>query len=222
MSQQAIQQQPIVLEKPVIKKKASKALVPSIIFASLSIIASAIICIYGFMNEIGMGLENVVFAIASIVVLVYAMSKSSVSAILKGIIFIAVAAMHGIYYCSNAVQRSITILKYYFAGNGNGADCYFGFVQLAVVLFFAIYVIVNVIRSFMNAKKASMFMNVMGYFAVLFTIVCFVVDFASGNKNLFAFKFIPIDLGFITLVLADIFAVNAGHFSGQMGLAAKN
>ena len=59
----------------------------------------------------------------------------------------------------------------------------------------------------MNSKKTSMLMVVSGYFTALLVIVCFVVDFASKIDGLFAFKFIPIDLGFVLLILADIFAV---------------
>ena len=72
--------------------------------------------------------------------------------------------------------------------------------------FFAIYVIMNVIRSFMNSKKSSMAMLVCAYFTMLFVVVCFIVDYASDVRGLFAFKFIPTDLGLVTLILADIFA----------------
>ena len=41
---------------------------------------------------------------------------------------------------------------------------------------------------------------------MLLIVVCFVVDFASDKRGLFAFNFIPVDQGLVTLILADIFA----------------
>ena len=196
--------------KPIEKKKASKALIPAIIIAVLSMIASVAISIHGFgEKEIGMGIENIVFALTAIFVIVYATSKSAIPAIIKGVLFIATTVLHVIYFCIPGAKLAKIKLTSYFNGDANatGTDCYYGFVMIALILFFAIYMIMNIIRSFINSKKTSMVMAVSGYFTVLLVIVCFVVDFASKIGGLFAFKFIPIDLGFVLLILADIFAV---------------
>lgn len=196
--------------KAVEKKKASKALMPAIILGILSMIISVAICINGFAEkEIGMAIENIAFAVTALVVVIYAANKSAVVSVLKGILFIAAAVFHVIYFCIPGAVLAKDKLTSFFSGttSATGTDCYYGFVMIALIVFFAIYVLMNVIRSFMNAKTTSMFMVVCGYFTALLVIVCFVVDFASKVNGLFAFKFIPIDLGFVTLVLADIFAI---------------
>ena len=194
------------------KKKNSKALIPAILFAIISIAASVMVCLYGFKSkELGMGLENIAFALTGIFVIVYAVSKSNVTSIMKSVGFIAVAALHTIYYGIAAGKAAVTLLKNYFGGNSNAnlTDCYYGIVLILGLLTLAIYLIMNIIKGFMNSKKASMGMLVSGYFAMLLIIVCFVVDFASDKRGLFAFKFIPVDLGLIALILADIFATIA-------------
>ena len=203
-------QQPTFQGQPNVKKKNSKAFIPTIIFAILSIISSVAICINGFMDkEIGMGIENIIFAVAAIIVIIYAANKSAAMSIIKGVFFIAVTVLHVIYFCVPGAKTAINKLTNFFDGSSNatGTDCYYGFVMLLLIVFFAIYMIMNVIRSFMNAKKSSMLVVVSGYFTVLLVIVCFVVDIASKIEGLFAFGFIPIVLGFVTLVLADIFAI---------------
>ena len=194
------------------KKKNSKALIPAILFAIISIAASVMVCLYGFKSkELGMGLENIAFALTAIFVIVYAVSKSNVTSIMKSVGFIAVAALHTIYYGIAAVKAAVTLLKNYFGGNSNAnlTDCYYGIALILGLLTLAIYLIMNIIKGFMNSKKASMGMLVSGYFAMLLIIVCFVVDYASDKRGLFAFKFIPVDLGLIALILADIFATIA-------------
>lgn len=194
------------------KKKNSKALIPAILFAILSIAASVMVCLYGFKSkELGMGLENIAFALTAIFVIVYAVSKSNVTSIMKSVGFIAVAALHTIYYGIAAGKAAVTLLKNYFGGNSNAnlTDCYYGIALILGLLTLAIYLIMNIIKGFMNSKKASMGMLVSGYFAMLLIIVCFVVDYASDKRGLFAFKFIPVDLGLIALILADIFATIA-------------
>lgn len=194
------------------KKKNSKALIPAIIFAIISIAASVMVCLYGFKSkELGMGLENIAFALTAIFVIVYAVSKSNVTSIMKSVGFIAVAALHTIYYGIAAGKAAVTLLKNYFGGNSNAnlTDCYYGIALILGLLTLAIYLIMNIIKGFMNSKKASMGMLVSGYFAMLLIIVCFVVDYASDKRGLFAFKFIPVDLGLIALILADIFATIA-------------
>lgn len=194
------------------KKKNSKALIPAILFAIISIAASVMVCLYGFKSkELGMGLENIAFALTGIFVIVYAVSKSNVTSIMKSVGFIAVAALHTIYYGIAAGKAAVTLLKNYFGGNSNAnlTDCYYGIVLILGLLTLAIYLIMNIIKGFMNSKKASMGMLVSGYFAMLLIIVCFVVDYASDKRGLFAFKFIPVDLGLIALILADIFATIA-------------
>lgn len=194
------------------KKKNSKALIPAILFAIISIAASVMVCLYGFKSkELGMGLENIAFALTAIFVIVYAVSKSNVTSIMKSVGFIAVAALHTIYYGIAAGKAAVTLLKNYFGGNSNAnlTDCYYGIALILGLLILAIYLIMNIIKGFMNSKKASMGMLVSGYFAMLLIIVCFVVDYASDKRGLFAFKFIPVDLGLIALILADIFATIA-------------
>lgn len=194
------------------KKKNSKALIPAILFAIISIAASVMVCLYGFKSkELGMGLENIAFVLTAIFVIVYAVSKSNVTSIMKSFGFIAVAALHTIYYGIAAGKAAVTLLKNYFGGNSNAnlTDCYYGIALILGLLTLAIYLIMNIIKGFMNSKKASMGMLVSGYFAMLLIIVCFVVDYASDKRGLFAFKFIPVDLGLIALILADIFATIA-------------
>ena len=206
---QVAYQQPIVQTKYV-EKKASKAIIPAIMFAVLSLISSIAICIFGFMNkELGMGIENIAFALTAILVVVYAISKSYVSSLVKGILFIASAVLHTIYFCIPGAGLAIKKLTDFFDGTAGytGTDCYYGIVMVTLIIFFAIYMLMNIIRSLINSKKASMLMVVSGYFTVLLVVVCFAIDFASKIDGLLAFSCIPIDLGFITLVLADIFAV---------------
>ena len=196
--------------QPYAKKKGSKAVAPAVIFALLSFAASIMVCLFGFIKkgELGMGLENIAFALTAIFVISYAVSKSSATAVLKGIGFIAVAALHTIYFCINAIIDTKIRLSQYFGGSdkATGTDCYLGFVTIALVVFFAIYVIMNVLRSFTNSKKSSMAMLVCAYFTMLLIVVRFIIDYASDKPGIFAFKFIPIDLGLVLLILADIFA----------------
>ena len=196
--------------QPYAKKKGSKAVAPAVIFALLSFVASIMVCLFGFIKkgELGMGLENIAFALTAIFVISYAVSKSSATAVLKGIGFIAVAALHTIYFCINAIIDTKIRLSLYFGGSdkATGTDCYLGFVTIALVVFFAIYVIMNVLRSFTNSKKSSMAMLVCAYFTMLLIVVRFIIDYASDKPGIFAFKFIPIDLGLVLLILADIFA----------------
>lgn len=194
------------------KKKVSKALIPAILFAIISIAASVMVCLYGFKTkELGMGLENIAFALTAIFVIVYAVSKSGATSIMKSVGFIAVAALHTIYYGVAAGKEATTLLTSYFGGNSNAnlTDCYYGIILVLGLVALAVYLLMNIIKGFMNSKKASMGMLVSGYFAMLLIIVCFVVDFASDKRGLFAFKFVPVDLGLVALILADIFATIA-------------
>ena len=196
--------------QPYAKKKGSKAVAPAVIFALLSFAASIMVCLFGFIKkgELGMGLENIAFALTAIFVISYAVSKSSATAVLKGIGFIAVAALHTIYFCINAIIDTKIRLSQYFGGSdkATGTDCYYGIALIALLVFFAIYMIMNVIRSFTNSKKSSMAMLVCAYFTMLLVVVCFIIDYVSDVRGLFAFKFIPTDLGLVLLILADIFA----------------
>lgn len=196
--------------QPYAKKKGSKAVVPAVLFALLSFATSIMVCLYGFIKkgELGMGLENIAFALTAIFVISYAVSKSNATAVLKGIGFVAVAALHTVYYCIPAAKEAKIRLSQYFGGNdkATGTDCYYGIALIALLVFFAIYMIMNVIRSFTNSKKSSMAMLVCAYFTILLVVVCFIVDYVSDVRGLFAFKFIPTDLGLVLLILADIFA----------------
>lgn len=219
-TQPAFQEQPTFQEpfggqtytqvQPYAKKKGSKAVAPAVIFALLSFAASIMVCLFGFIKkgELGMGLENIAFALTAIFVISYAVSKSSATAVLKGIGFIAVAALHTVYYCIPAAKEAKIRLSQYFGGNdkATGTDCYYGIALIALLVFFAIYMIMNVIRSFTNSKKSSMAMLVCAYFTMLLVVVCFIIDYVSDVRGLFAFKFIPTDLGLVLLILADIFA----------------
>ena len=219
-TQPAFQEQPTFQEpfggqtytqvQPYAKKKGSKAVAPAVIFALLSFAASIMVCLFGFIKkgELGMGLENIAFALTAIFVISYAVSKSSATAVLKGIGFIAVAALHTVYYCIPAAKEAKIRLSQYFGGNdkATGTDCYYGIALIALLVFFAIYMIMNVIRSFTNSKKSSMAMLVCAYFTMLLIVVRFIIDYASDKPGIFAFKFIPTDLGLVLLILADIFA----------------
>lgn len=191
------------------KKKSSKALIPAILFAIISIAASVMICLSGFKSkELGMAFENIAFCLTSIFVITYAVSKSNATSIIKSVGFVAVAVLHTIYYGIAAGKEAVTLLKSYFGGNSNAnlTDCYYGIALILGLVTLAVYLIMNIIKGFTNSKKASMGMLVSGYFAMLLIVVCFVVDFASDKRGLFAFNFIPVDLGLVTLILADIFA----------------
>ena len=128
-TQPAFQEQPTFQEpfggqtytqvQPYAKKKGSKAVAPAVIFALLSFAASIMVCLFGFIKkgELGMGLENIAFALTAIFVISYAVSKSSATAVLKGIGFIAVAALHTVYYCIPAAKEAKIRLSQYFGGN---------------------------------------------------------------------------------------------------------
>lgn len=191
-------------------KKASKAMIPAVIFAILSVITSVVVGVFGFMQgEIGMGLENIAFVFCSVMILIYAASKSGITSIMKGIGFVTVAVFHIIYYGIAAGKEAVTLLGQFFGGNSNanGTDCYYGIALIAGLIFFAIYVLMNIIKGFINSNKASMLMLVSGYFTVLLVVACFIIDVVSDKRGLFAFKFIPVDLGLVMLIIADIFAV---------------
>ena len=138
-------------------KKTSKATVPAVIFAILSVILSSMVCLFGFIkkNDLGMGLENVAFIVCSVLVIIYAVSNTKITGFLKGIGFIAVAALHTAYYCIPAAKEASIRLSEYFKGNekATGTDCFYGIILIAFIAFFAIYMLINVLKSFMNSKK---------------------------------------------------------------------
>ena len=195
--------------KAVEKKKASKALMPAIILGILSMIISVAISIHFFADkEVGKAIGYIIFTIAALVVAIYAANKSAIISILKGILFTGVAVFFTMYFIIEGTITTKDILSDYFSSSATvtGTDVYFAFVMIALIVFFAIYMIMNIIRSFINSKSTSMLMVVSGYFSALLVTVCFVLHFAAKRPEVFAFKFIPIDLGFVTLILADILA----------------
>ena len=160
------------------KKKSSKALIPAILFAIISIAASVMICLSGFKSkELGMAFENIAFCLTSIFVITYAVSKSNAASIIKSVGFVALAVLHTIYYGIAAGKEAVTLLKSYFGGNSNAnlTDCYYGIALILGLVTLAVYLIMNIIKGFTNSKKASMGMLVSGYFAMLLIVVCFVV-----------------------------------------------
>lgn len=202
---QPVYQQP-VFKNQIPVKKGSKAMIPAMIFVVLSVFASIMVSISSFMGgEVGVGFENIAFAVCSILIAVYATSKSTVTSVLKGVGLVAVTALHAIFYGVAGFMTAIGI----FGTAKNGTDYYFAVILLLELILFYTYMIVNIIRCFMNSKKVSSVMLLFGYLSALLMVAAFVVDAVSRlNMNeVFAFGFIPNDLGLVCMILADIFAV---------------
>ena len=219
--QQTFQQQPAFQQQPEFqqfvtqlpakqKLKSSKATVPAVIFAIISILASVMISIFGFMTngKLGMGIANVVFAITAIFVVMYAISNTSVTAILKGVGILGTATVYIIFYGIGLFKSANTHVGGFFSDNkkATGTDFYFGILIYIMLLCFIVYALINLIKCFTNSATVSMAMGVCGYFAMLIMLTVFIISAISGFKGLLAFKFIPTSLGVITLILADIFA----------------
>lgn len=190
------------------KKKGSKATVPAVIFGLLSLVASVLIAVDFFINKkdgLTVGIENIVFALTSIFVIVYAVSKSAASSVLKGVSLLAVLALHVIFYGISAFRSVFVIF-----GDANSlTDIYYAVILLIELICLYIYLLICTIKSFANSKKASTFTLLLGYLAAILMIAVFVVDCVSIDKNIFAMKFIPVDAGLILLIIADIFATIA-------------
>ena len=194
--QQSVQQMPV--------KKGSKAAVPAAIFLILSVITSIMISLSSFLDgKIGIGVENIGFVVSAILITVFAFSTSGITSILKGVGLSIATVLHVIFFGVSAFMAVFDIF-----GNAEaGIDYYNATILLLELVCFYVYMLMNIIRSFMNSKKASSVMLLLGYIAALLIVVAFVIDWVSDINGLFAFKFIPIDLGLVFMVLGDIFAV---------------
>lgn len=198
--QQPVQQMPVT--------KGSKAVIPAVIFLVLSVFASVMISVSSFLDgKAGVGVENIGFAVASILIIVYAVSKSTVSSVLKGIGLLIVTVLHAIFFGVSQFMGSFDI----FGDAEAGIDYYYAVVILLELICFYVYMVINIIRSFTNSKKASSVMLLLGYISALMIIVAFVINWVSesNSSSLFAFKFIPVDLGLVFMIFGDIFAVIA-------------
>ena len=111
---QPVYQQP-VFKNQIPVKKGSKAMIPAMIFVVLSVFASIMVSISSFMGgEVGVGFENIAFAVCSILIAVYATSKSTVTSVLKGVGLVAVTALHAIFYGVAGFMTAIGIFAYTF------------------------------------------------------------------------------------------------------------
>ena len=202
---QPVYQQPIA-QNQIPLKKGSKATVPAVIFAVLAVLSSVMICVSAFIKgDMGTGFENIAFALCSVLIIVFAVSKSGISSILKGVGLVIVTALHVIFFGVAAFGACFDIF-----GNAKaGIDYYYAVILLLELVLLYVFMLLNIVRSFMNAKKASSIMLLVGYIAGLLIIAAFVVDVVSELAGLFAFGFIPIDLGLVLMLLADIFAIIA-------------
>ena len=193
------------------KLKSSKATVPAFIFGSISVLLSIMISIYGFMTDgkLGIGIANVLFATTAVFVIMYAVSVSQTTAILKGVGLLATAVVYVVWYAISSVKEATTHISQYFKNSkkATGTDFYYGIVIYILLVCFAIYLIISLIKCFTNSKKVSMTKLVCGYFTMLLLVVVFVVAMVSKQNGLLAFKFIPTTFGLATLILADIFAI---------------
>lgn len=208
---QPVYQQPVqpVFQQPVQQmpvRKGSKAVIPAVIFLILSVFASIMISVSSFIDgKVGIGVENIGFAVASVLIIVYAVSKSTVSSVLKGAGLLVATVLHVIFFGVSAFMACFDIF-----GNAEaGIDYYYAVILLLELICFYVYMLVNIIRSFINCKKASSVMLLFGYISALLIIVAFVIDMVSDINGLFAFKFIPVDLGLVFMIFGDIFAVVA-------------
>lgn len=202
-SVQTMYQQPIYHNK-MPKEKGSKASVAAVVLGILAVLASVMISLSSFLGkEAGVGVENIVFAVSSILIIIYAVSNSTVSSIIKGVGLAAATVLHIIFFGVSAFKASFDIF-----GNAEaGIDYYYAVILLIELVLFYVYMLMNIIRSFINSKGASAIMLLFGYISALLMIAVFVIDYVSDTKGLFAFKFIPVDLGLVLMIIADIFAV---------------
>lgn len=208
---QPVYQQPVqpmyqqaVYNNKMPKKKSSKASVAAVIFGILAVLSSVMISLSSFLDkEAGVGVENIAFAVSSILIVIYAVSNSTVSSIIKGVGLVAATVLHIIFFGVSAFKASFDIF-----GNAEaGIDYYYAIILLIELVLFYVYMLMNIIRSFMNSKNPSAIMLLFGYISALLMIAAFVIDYVSDTNGLFAFKFIPVDLGLVLMIIADIFAV---------------
>ncbi len=183
--------------------KKSNTSVAGMILLVLALLASVAISIGHFLDgEVGMGIANIGYVAATICLIVYCVSNKRIGSILKGISLIIVLGVNIAFAGISAIGASFDIF-----GNAKaGIDYYYAIVLLLQYVFLYLYLIVSIIRSFMGKVKTSLATCLCGYFAVLFTIAAFVIDFVSDTPSIFVLSVIPVDLGIITLIGGDIFA----------------
>lgn len=201
--QPAVAQQTYYNTSTVQPKKKSNTSIPAVIFLVIAAIASLAISIDHFIDgEVGMGIMNICYLATSVVLIVYSASTKKVGSILKGAFFFIMLVLNVIFAGISAFGAAFDIF-----GNAKaGIDYYYAIILLLQYIFLYIYMLVSIVRSFMGKEKVSYATCLCGYFALILIIAAFVVDVVSDINGLFALKFIPIDLGIVTLIAGDIFA----------------
>lgn len=208
MQQMYQPQQPVMQQAfyntPAKTKEKGNASVPAIIFLVIAAIASIAIAVGNFIDgEVGMGVMNICYFATSIIVIVYSTSSKKIGSILKGVFFLVMLVLNVIFVGYAAFMKSFDGFK-----NAKvGTDYYYSIILLLQYIFLYVYMMISVVRSFMGKEKVSYVTCILGYFAMLLIIAAFVIDVVSDINGLFVFKFIPIDLGIVALIIGDLFAM---------------
>lgn len=201
---QPVYPQPVYQNK--VAGKSSKAKLFAIIFGILACILAVAVAVDAFIGgELGTAFENLGFSIFSVLVIWYAVSKSKAAAVAKGVGALAATVLHVVFFGASAFMAAFDIL-----GDAKaGTDYYYAVILLIELVLFYLYMLINIIKSFTNSDKPSNIMLLAGYISAILIIAAFVVDWVSDVDGLFAFKFIPVDLALVFMILADVFAVFA-------------
>lgn len=201
------QQQPVMQQAfyntPAQPKKKGNVSIPAILFLVIATITAIAIAISNFIDgKIGMGVMNIFYSVTSIILMVYCVSSKKIGSILKGVFFVIMLVLNVIFAGFSAFGASFDIF-----GNAKaGIDYYYAVVLLLQYISLYVYMLVSIIRSFMGKEKTSYATCLVGYFAILLIVAAFIIDVVSDINNLFAFGFIPIDLGLVALIAGDLFA----------------
>lgn len=183
--------------------KREKTSVPAIIFLIIAAIAAIVISVDQFIKgEAGMGIMNICYFATSIILIVYSVSSKKTGSILKGVFFALTLVLNIIFAGVAAFSASIDIFKNATAGT----DYYYAVILILQYIILYVYLLVSIIRSFMNKKNASYAVCLLGYFVILLIIAAFVVDVVTDIGGLFALGFIPVDLGIVCIIAGDLFA----------------
>lgn len=188
---------------PVQKAKKEKVSVAAVIFLIVAAIAAVAVSIDQFIKgEIGMGIMNIFYCLTSIVLIVYSVSSKKTGSILKGVFFAIMLVLNIIFAGVSAFGAAIDI----FGKATVGTDYYYAIILLLQFVFLYVYMIVSMIRGFMGKKNASYAACLLGYLGILLIVAAFVIDVVTDIQGLFAFKFIPVDMGLVCLIIGDLFA----------------
>ncbi len=200
-------QQPVMQQAfyntPAQSKKKGNVSIPAILFLVIATITAMTIAISNFIDgKVGMGVMNICYSVTSIILMVYCVSEKKIGSILKGVFFVIMLILNVIFAGFSAFGASFDIF-----GNAKaGIDYYYAVVLLLQYISLYVYMLVSIIRSFMGKEKTSYATCLVGYFAILLVVAAFIIDVVSDINNLFAFGFIPIDLGLVALIAGDLFA----------------